>query len=481
LHFSLTDEEQSSFFEMTGSRLNDILPIQLQFGSSPYASFKVLKQGIGGTALSKKVEKIGRFAASALDYVYIPAIRTADTSVDLINNLVRRALRSLEKNQRYVEIQKEIETLQQPIIDSIVSKLKVNLQEFLGPSFKNVSLSVQERGRMRPLSRAAQVLIDDGTLTTLERKGDGVKSLVAISLMTRAIQSEDSIKDAILLIEEPESHLHPKAIHQLREVLDSLKQDRQIIITTHCPALINRADISSNIIVSKSKANPAQSLEELRRLLGVRTSDNLQHAALVVVVEGNDDALALSALFSFHSDKLKAAIASGSIAFDSIGGASKLRFGLSQLQAALCNYYIVLDDDDEARRGFEEANDEGLAFQANTSFLKCIGLKEAELEDLYSEEVYASYFKDKYSVDVRGAQFKSKKKWSARIRGGLQRSGKSSASGDPWPEREEAVDKRAIAELVAKSAGLAVLAARKSVLDTIIAAVETALDAINTR
>jgi putative ATP-dependent endonuclease of the OLD family len=47
LHFSLTDEEQGTFFGTTGSRLNDVLPIQLQFGSSPYASFKVLKQGIG--------------------------------------------------------------------------------------------------------------------------------------------------------------------------------------------------------------------------------------------------------------------------------------------------------------------------------------------------------------------------------------------------------------------------------------------------
>lgn len=82
LNFSLTDEEQKSFFDATRSRLNDVLPIQLQFGSSPYASFRVLKQGIGGSALSKKVEVISGFVSSTLDYVYIPAIRTAETSIE---------------------------------------------------------------------------------------------------------------------------------------------------------------------------------------------------------------------------------------------------------------------------------------------------------------------------------------------------------------------------------------------------------------
>ncbi|HEU4476225.1 MAG TPA: AAA family ATPase [Methyloceanibacter sp.] len=126
--------------------------------------------------------------------------------------------------------------------------------------------------------------------------------------MTRALQVDDETKNVILLIEEPESHLHPKAIHQLREVLDTLKMDRQIILTSHCASLVNRADVSSNIIVSKNKAHPARSLDELRTVLGVRASDNLRHAALVTVVEGTDDAISLSAIFAARSKKLRAAM-----------------------------------------------------------------------------------------------------------------------------------------------------------------------------
>lgn len=200
------------------------------------------------------------------------------------------------------------------------------------------------------LVRRAQITIDDGTPTLLERKGDGVQSLVAISLMTGTLQETGADKDIILLLEEPESHLHPHAIHQLREVLDSLREDNQLIVTTHCPLLVNRANVPANLIVSKNKASPAKSLSELREVLGVRTSDNLQHAALVVVVEGAEDEVALRALLAHYSASLGAALAKGSLTFHALGGASKLPYALSLLQSSLCNYYTFIDDDDEGRR-----------------------------------------------------------------------------------------------------------------------------------
>jgi len=400
--------------------------------------------------------------------------------MDVVRGIVTREFLQLEKNPRYVEILQEISALQQPILDSITAKLQVSLQQFLGPSFKRVSLPVPEvRGQSRMFARNAHLVIDDGTPTPLERKGDGVKSLVAISLMTQALESSAATKNIILLLEEPESHLHPKAIHQLREVLDTLQQDRQIIFTTHCPALVNRAHVPGNIIVSESKANPAKSLEELRAVLGVRASDNLRHAPLVIVVEGRDDLTALSGLFSANSPKLKNAIRSGSIAFEAIGGASKLRSALSHLQSSLCNYYTVLDDDADGRRALCEAQQDGLATLANTSFIKWLGLPESELEDLYTQTTYADYFRTKYGVDVGGTPFKQKRKWSERIRRGLSQSGKSSGTGAAWPEHEEMADKKAIAELVAKSPNTAILPAAMPVIEAIISAIEAALEKVS--
>jgi hypothetical protein len=138
-----------------------------------------------------------------------------------------------------------------------------------------------------------------------------------------------------------------------------------------------------------------------------------------------------------------------------------------------------LDDDSEGRRAYLEAESDGLASQANTSFIKCLGLPETELEDLYSESIYSDYFNTKYAVDVRRPPFNSKKKWSQRIRNGMSRSGKSSPSGETWPERDEMADKRAIAELVARTPAGAIMPARLDVVTAVIRAIEQHLEAVS--
>jgi putative ATP-dependent endonuclease of OLD family len=487
LHFQLSEPEQAAFHEATGSKLNDVLPIQISFGPNQFASFKVLKQGRGGVALSKKPEPICRFIARTLDFAYIPAIRTANASLDVVNELVSRELRQLEKNDRYAALQKELLELQKPLLDGIAAKLKTNLQGFLGAGLRDVTLNLVDRYRSQRFGRTCQITVDDGTPTLLERKGDGVQSLAAISLMIGALQEAGVDKDIIVLLEEPESHLHPKAIHQLREVLDTLRQDSQLIVTTHCPLLVNRANVASNLIVSKNKASPAESLTALRDILGVRTSDNLQHAALIVVVEGPEDEVALRALLPHYSAKLGEALTKGSLTFHVLGGASKLPYALSLLQSSICNYYIFLDDDDEGRKGFYEAQKSLMASPSNTSFTACLGLPEAEFEDLLSESIYSAYFKSKHSVDVGHAPFNTKNKWSRRMRLGFTKAGKATSvkvnpdgttTKEHWPETMEYADKRAIAELVVKNPTGAIHPSREDTLKCFVAAVEARLDAI---
>jgi hypothetical protein len=473
LHFQLSESEKVAFQSATGSKLNSVLPIGLSFGPGRFAAFRVLKQGRGGVALTRKPAEICKFVASTLDFAYIPAVRTADASLEVVNGLVSRELRQLEQNPRYAELQKELEALQKPILDGIAGKLEDNLRSFLGTGLKDVSLALVERHRFQRFGKACQITIDDGTPTLLERKGDGVQSLVAISLMTGALQETGADKDIILLLEEPESHLHPNAIHQLRKVLDSLREDNQLIVTTHCPLLVNRANVPSNLIVSKNKASPAKSLADLREVLGVRTSDNLQHAALVIVVEGPEDEVALRALLNHYSQKLGDALANGGLTFQTLGGASKLPYALQMLQSSLCNYYAFLDDDEEGRKGYDEAAKSFLASPANTTFTKCLGLPEAEFEDLLNPNLYADFFQTHYAVDVGHRPFDEKQKWSKRIRFGLIKAGKN------WPEKVEYDDKRAIADLVASTPATAIHPAREQVLKSFVSALETKLNSIS--
>jgi hypothetical protein len=163
-----------------------------------------------------------------------------------------------------------------------------------------------------------------------------------------------------------------------------------------------------------------------------------------------------------------------------LGGASKLPYALSLLQSSLCNYHVFIDDDTEGRKGYAEAAKSLLCSTSNTTLTKCLGLPEAEFEDLLNEGVYADYFNRKYGVDVGRRPFDQKQKWSIRIRTGLTKSGKGSPSGEAWPEADEYADKRAVAELVVDSPATAIHPARIDVITAFVASIEGRLATLST-
>ena len=186
------------------------------------------------------------------------------------------------------------------------------------PSVKSVKLVTKREERFRHLRRDVEVIVDDGHLTKLERKGDGVQSLVALALMRHASDQSTSQLSTVVAIEEPESHLHPRAIHELKQVIESLSDSNQIVLTSHSPLFVNPSNLSNTIIVQGSKAACANHVSQIREALGVRFSDNLQNARLILLVEGADDVIALLGIIPTLSEALDAGLKSGAVALDSL-------------------------------------------------------------------------------------------------------------------------------------------------------------------
>lgn len=62
--------------------------------------------------------------------------------------------------------------------------------------------------------------IDDGVLTSLSHKGDGVKSLVTIAMLSQI----SSKGEKLIIVNEPENHLHPEAVHYISHFLNDLSK-----------------------------------------------------------------------------------------------------------------------------------------------------------------------------------------------------------------------------------------------------------------
>jgi len=458
LEFLLTEEEIIEFREKIKSNLNGTLPIIIRIGRDLVPTIEVSKKGKGSKALNSKSGRIAEFIARKIVFNYIPAVRTDQEALDVVSRMLEQRLRVLEDQPEYMEALQTIKNLQQPILDGLSERIKEPLQEFL-PSIRKVNIEILDSIRRTSFRRDFEIIIDDGTPTNLEFKGDGVKSLAALGLLKDRVRSGGA---SIIAIEEPESHLHPAAIHQLNDVIKALGDENQVILTTHNPLFVDRNDIKSNIIIDNGKALPAKNIQQIRDLLGIKASDNLTNASYVLVVEGEDDVISLKALLGEVSEKLKKNINNHMLIIDSIGGAGNLSYKLTLLKNSLCVYHCFLDNDDAGRQAYNAAEEEGLLSIKTNTFITCNGSPNAEFEDCLNLNLYKQEVQQEFGVDLGCSQFRSNDKWSDRVRDSFLNQGKL------WNNGVEARVKFLVANCVSQKPKDALNAHKRSSIDALV-------------
>jgi putative ATP-dependent endonuclease of the OLD family len=127
--FSLTEEEVEEFQEVVGSRLNGNLPIRLQFGGHR-PQFSVRKQRHSRT-LSQRRAEIAGFVADKVQVQYIPAIRSAEVSANVVRSMLRRELAAAEREESYRDALERVREVQEPILERIASALSEKMRELL--------------------------------------------------------------------------------------------------------------------------------------------------------------------------------------------------------------------------------------------------------------------------------------------------------------------------------------------------------------
>ncbi|MDD3287484.1 MAG: AAA family ATPase [Alphaproteobacteria bacterium] len=434
LEFHLEDREVNEFYQAVKSSLNGTLPIIVKIGKDGAPVVRVSKRGKGSKTLNERSDKITDFIAQRIAFNYIPAVRTEREAKSEIDRMLSEALEKLEEQDEYKTALKKIADIQKPALAELGKKIKEPLSEFL-PGLKSVKIVVSEESRRLSYRRDFDVIIDDGTATNIEYKGDGIKSLATLGLLKNKAFRKGA---SIIAIEEPESHLHSGAIHQLNAIIRSLGEDNQVVLTTHNPVFVDRLDISSNILVEGGRASKATNISEIRALLGVRVSDNLSNASFCLLVEGPTDKRIISSIFAASSSILARAINEGLLVIDMMNGTKNLPYKLDLWLHSLCTCYVLLDNDKDGQKAASE-----IAKDLRTKeMIKNITLTThserpiAEIEDMISFGLYAQELNNKYNISMTETGFDRNKKWSENLKQSFL------SVGRPWNDtiKNEAKD-----------------------------------------
>jgi putative ATP-dependent endonuclease of OLD family len=179
--------------------------------------------------------------------------------------------------------------------DELTSRVQITPDLALQPILEKFELSLLPSAGIHPDERCA--------------RGLGYNN--ALFMATELVLLRDGEELALLLVEEPEAHLHPQLQERVQRLLeesatklDEGKRRVQVVMTTHSPSLAAGADIASMTLVhrahlfslshDKTKLKKSD-YEFLRRFIDA-TKANLFFARGIAIVEGPAEALLLPAL-----------------------------------------------------------------------------------------------------------------------------------------------------------------------------------------
>lgn len=280
------------------------------------------------------------------------------------------------------------------------SKLAASLNSYIGKVWDNkirIHVSLTETGNFSLLVR------DQGDDNIHDRfsisdRSEGAQHFLSIILSLSLAANNHERKNDLILIDEPEVHLHPSGIRDLSKELLKIGQDNYVFLSTHSPFIIDKKHKERHFIVKKNekaiteffriKENDSLFDDEvLRDAFGINVYKDLLNPHSVLVEGSTDKMLLHKALECLEYKNIGI----------TNGHGNNITTLVSKLNYDDMSILVVLDDDEDGRNDKEKILKVGGLYTTENVFT---------IRDLVGEIVDNGTIEDTLDINFVISQFK---------------------------------------------------------------------------
>lgn len=252
------DAKGFKFIGKTREKSNQNKLLSLIMTDQLYISTNDEKPKLGSPDLRMKVtNSFGTKRFNELDVLYLDKNRLYQTRAGTYNDT--RFDRIMDDfNFQYYKNQDNVENLNTMLNEKIKKELSNKNLENAINKFKEISghsLKLDFIDNYLPFKKANLVVETPSNMQiNLASLGSGYEMM--FSLIYSFYMSKQSGKKLIILIDEPELHLHPRLQEKFVDFILEISKESQVILTTHSPLLIKQLSYNENvknIVLKKEK------------------------------------------------------------------------------------------------------------------------------------------------------------------------------------------------------------------------------------